>query len=147
MALTPHTLSAGKRTTRGSRRLGRGNASQKGTTAGKGTKGQKARTGGRGGLKMKGLKKGLLKVPKIRGFKSPHPRPAMVTLAMLERAGVVGQRITPVWLVKRGLVSSIDHGVKIVGTGALTKALTIEECLVSRGAVAVIEKAGGKVTF
>lgn len=51
------------------RRVGRGNASGNGTTAGRGTKGQRARTGGKKGLKYKGLRSTLLKLPKFKGMK------------------------------------------------------------------------------
>lgn len=147
MTLSLHTLNPGRRVSRSARRVGRGNASQKGTTAGKGTKGQKARTGGRGGLKVLGLRRTLMKVPKNRGFKSMYAKPELVNLTTLERVAVTNQTITPVWLAKRKIVSTINNGVKIVASGKLTKAVTVQGCLASKGAVAAIEKTGGKVVF
>ena len=147
MTLSLHTLSSGSRVSRSARRVGRGNASQKGTTAGKGTKGQKARTGGRGGLKVLGLRRTLMKVPKNRGFKSIYKKPALVNLSKLERIALPNQAITPVWLAKRGIISTIDNGVKVVASGKLTKAVVVKGCLASKGAVAAIEKTGGKVVF
>lgn len=147
MTLSLHTLSSGSRVTRSARRVGRGNASQKGTTAGKGTKGQKARTGGRGGLKVLGLRRTLMKVPKNRGFKSMYAKPALVNLTTLERVALPTQAITPAWLAKRQIVGSIANGVKIVASGKLTKAVIVKGCLASKGAVTAIEKTGGKVVF
>ena len=147
MTLSLHTLSSGTRISRGARRVGRGNASQKGTTAGKGTKGQKARTGGRGGLKVLGLRRTLMKIPKNRGFKSMYAKPALVNLTTLERVALPTQTITPVWLAKRQIVGTIANGVKIVASGKLTKAVIVKGCLASKGAVAAIEKTGGKVVF
>lgn len=147
MTLSLHTLNPGNRVSRGARRVGRGNSSQKGTTAGKGTKGQKARTGGRGGLKVLGLRRTLMKVPKNRGFKSIYAKPALVNLSKLEQVALPNQAITPVWLVKRGIIGTLDNGVKVVASGKLTKAVTVKGCLASKGAVAAIEKTGGKVVF
>ncbi len=147
MALSIHTLTPGKRTQKPARRVGRGNSTQKGTTAGKGTKGQKARSGARGGLKLKGFRQSLLKVPKVRGFKSNKPRPETVSLATLERVCQGGEVVTPYWLHKKGLVPSVANGVKILRTGELTKKITVEGCIASKGAVAAIEKAGGVLVF
>ena len=144
MSLAPHTLRS-TRTVKGAKRVGRGNSSQKGTTAGRGTKGQKSRTGGRGGLKLKTLRKQILKVPKVRGFKSFKPRAQTVTLKVLEGAVVAKQVVTPAWLVSRGLIRTVAHPVKVVATGTLTKAITLKDCVASKGAMAIIEKAGGTI--
>ena len=129
------------------KRVGRGRGSGKGKTSGRGTKGQKARTGGRGGLKLKGLKQNLLKVPKSRGFKSHRPQPATVTLGALNRHYEAGAKITPGGLAKDKVVSTGAAGVKIVATGEIGKALTVSGCLVSKTAAAAIEKAGGKIVY
>ena len=147
MALTPQTLAPGKRIKKSARRVGRGNATQKGTTAGKGTKGQKARSGGRGGLKQKAFKSSLQKIPKVRGFKSIYPRMAVVTLATLNRVSIEEETITPTWLCQKGLIRDPSIGVKILCTGVLDKKITVKGCAASKSAVAAIEKAGGKVFF
>lgn len=147
MKLTAHTLTPDGRTTRRAKRVGRGNASHKGTTAARGTKGQKARSGGRKGLKIKGFKQSLLKVPKVRGFKSMYARPETVTLASLNRKFESGATVTPRDLMKAKLIGTTASGVKILGTGELTKALTIKGCVASKSAAAAIEKAGGKLEY
>lgn len=127
------------------RRIGRGAGSGRGTTAGKGTKGQRARSGGRKGLKRLGLKRIMQRIPKHRGFKSIHPRPAVVNVGDLEARFASGAVITPQALAAIGLVRSAKNGVKILGDGALTKALTVKGCEVSKSAKEKIEKAGGKI--
>lgn len=144
MSLAPHTLRV-RRTTKAAKRVGRGNASQKGTTAGRGTKGQKARSGGRGGLKFKSLRKQLLKIPKKRGFRSPKPQAQTVTFRRLESVTTAGQVVTPQWLKSVGIVRRADQVVKIVATGALTKPVTIRGCVLSKTALAALEKVGGKI--
>lgn len=143
MSLAPHTLRS-KRAKPG-KRVGRGNGSQKGTTAARGTKGQKSRSGGRGGLKIKGLRKNLMKIPKSRGFKSFKPQAQTVTLHQLDAKVTAGQIVTPKWLAAAGLITSAAKPIKIVATGAITKSVTLKDCLASKGVIAAIEKAGGKI--
>jgi large subunit ribosomal protein L15 len=51
--------------------------------------------------------------------------------------------VTPFFLKKKGVIKNARNGAKIVGTGTLTKKLTINNCLATKSAVAAIEKAGG----
>ena len=70
MKIKLHNLTALPKTPR-KKRVGRGNASGKGTYASRGLKGQKARSGGRSGLRRRSLMQQLIKkTPKIGGFKS-----------------------------------------------------------------------------
>lgn len=147
MALSPHTIHPAYGSRKKTKRVGRGSASQKGTTAGRGTKGQRARSGGRRRTKLLGLRQSLLKIPKLRGFKSMHPKPATVTLAALQRITGDGDTITSAYLLQKRAIRSVLSGVKIVGNDSLTKKLTVSGCRVSRGARAAIEKAGGTVTI
>lgn len=147
MTLTPQTISSGSRTTRSKKRLGRGNGSQKGTSAGKGTKGQKARAGQRGGLKLLGFKKGLQKVPKLRGFKSRFVRLEAVNISTLEKLFLDGDKVTPAILIKKGVARGSGSGIKILGEGKISKKLMIEGCVASKGAIRAIEAAGGAFSF
>ncbi len=72
MTLSMHTLRPSKGSKSKPKRVGRGNASGKGTTAGRGGKGQTARSGGRNKLKLLGMRHLMLQTPKLRGFKSTH---------------------------------------------------------------------------
>lgn len=149
MSIQAHSIkpSAGSRHT--SKRVGRGNGSQKGTTAGRGTKGQKARSGGRGGNARRSFKKALQKVPKLRGlgFHASPSKPQTVTLAQLERVFGAGARVTPQILEDRGLIRNATNGAKIVSSGTLSKALKIEGCLASKTTISAIEKTGGTINF
>src|SRR5262245_50212699 len=86
------------------KRVGRGNASGKGTTAGRGGKGQKARTGGRNRLKRLGMRRQMLQTPKLRGFKSKYAKDETVSLGAISAAFVDGANVTPKSLAKKGLV-------------------------------------------
>ena len=127
------------------KRVGRGNASGKGTTAGKGGKGQTARTGGRNKLKFLGLKRLILSTPKLGGFRSLKPKAAVITLDQLNKAFGAGEKVTPTKLYKKGLVRSAGATVKILGAGELKKKLTVKGCQVSGGAREKIVAAGGEI--
>lgn len=126
------------------KRVGRGNASG-GNYSGRGMKGQRARSGGRKGLKRIGMKMMVQRVPKHRGFKSIHPRPAVVDTAVLEKHFASGDAVTLEKLRTLGIIKRGGKAVKILSGGALTKALIVRGCLVSGPARDKIEKAGGKV--
>ncbi len=145
-ALAPHTISQ-PRARRKAKRVGRGIASGKGKTSARGEKGQKARSGGKAGLKTFGFKQSLQKVPKLRGFKSQKPKKETVTLAKLAEYSEANQVVTPHVLKEKGVIARPQSGVKIVASGTMPHAITVEGCLVSKKAVELIEKAGGKIVF
>jgi large subunit ribosomal protein L15 len=126
------------------KRIGRGPGSGTGKTAGKGHKGQKARSGG--SIKP-GFEGGQMpmqrRLPK-RGF-TPLTRKvyALVNLRDLELFDA-GSVVDLDLLTKSGLVNSIGDGVKILGTGELTKALTVKAHKFSKSAEEKIVAAGGK---
>lgn len=127
------------------KRVGRGNASGKGTTAGRGGKGQKARTGGRNRLKLLGMRRQMLQTPKLRGFKSHYEKDEVVTLDVISNAFADGTKVTPRALAKKGLVDSVKSQVKILGGGSLKKKLIFIGCGVSAAAKEKIIAAGGEV--
>lgn len=145
MSLSPNTIKAAKGSRRTSKRVGRGNSSQKGTYSSRGMKGQRARSGGKSKTALRGVRASLRKVPKLRGFKSMAVRKEVVTLATLERVCNAGDVVTPWSLNKIGVVDKPQNGVKIVATGELKKKLTIKDCIASKGALEAIEKAGGSL--
>ncbi|MBP9749165.1 MAG: uL15 family ribosomal protein [Candidatus Pacebacteria bacterium] len=133
------------------RRVGRGG--KRGKTSGKGHKGQKSRAG----HKIRPAERDMIKrIPKRRGFgknraRTVNPsrvRPVGVNLATLEQMFEAGDRVDPKTLARKGVVRTIagrPATVKILGTGALTKKLTIADCALSVVARAAIEKVGGTV--
>jgi large subunit ribosomal protein L15 len=69
-------------------------------------------------------------------------------LSKLEAAFSAGDTVSPKTLVAAGVVNTIAKRapkVKILGTGDITKKLTVEGCEVSESAKAKIEKAGGSI--
>lgn len=131
-----------------SARVGRGG--KRGKTSGRGTKGQNARAGHKNRPDVRDM---LKKIPKRRGFgknRSRTVKPQViytpVNLSQLESRFTAGDVVSPVSLMQKGLV--ISKGgyilpVKILGTGALSKTLTVKGCGFSASAKAGIEAAGG----
>lgn len=131
------------------KRVGRGG--KKGHYSGRGMKGQKSRAG----ANFKPLIRDLFKrYPKLRGcrFKSKNreqrAKIVILNLEILEKKFKPGEKINPPALLEKGLIRRIRRKVpevKILGKGELTKALIIEDCLVSKQAKEKIEKAGGTI--
>lgn len=132
---------------RKSKRVGRGSGSGRGTYAGRGLKGQKSRTGGRykGGHAGKRFPKFIQALPKYAGFRSPYASFSVINISDLHREFQDGDTVRPLDLVKRGLVETSRHGVKILGGGALARKLTVEAHAFSKSAEDAIVKAGGSV--
>jgi len=126
------------------RRVGRGPGSGLGKTSGRGHKGQKSRSGY---TSLRGHEGGQMplhrRIPK-RGFTNLFRKDWItVTLAGLEHFFEAGAKVTEESLRKAGLVKGRGHGVKILGTGELTKALTVTAGKFTEGAKKKIEAAGG----
>jgi large subunit ribosomal protein L15 len=147
MTLAANTIKPAYGSKRTSKRVGRGNASGKGTMASRGGKGQTARSGGQRGNAMRSLRPSFLKVPKLRGFKSFKNRPVVVTLSTLNKVAKAGDLVNLVFLKDKGIISGTTLSAKIISTGMIDKKVNVEGILASKSAVAAIEKAGGKVTF
>jgi len=146
MVLTLHNLKLNRRSKHRVKRLGRGNASGHGTYSGHGGKGQTARTGGSKGLKIKGMRQLLLRVPKLGGFRSPYPKPAALSWSVLAKHFDAGAEVTRQALLVKRLVPRIAVGVKIVGPAKVTKKLNLVGLKVSKSVQAAIEAAGGTVS-
>ncbi len=127
------------------KRKGRGIGSGLGKTAGKGHKGQKARSGGGVRPGFEGGQQPLARRMPKRGFRNPLKKEySIVNLDRLE-IFEAGAEITTETLLAAGVIRSFKDGVKILGTGELTKALTVKVNSVSRSAAEKIVAAGGKV--
>ncbi len=127
------------------RRLGRGIGSGLGKTSGKGHKGQWARSGGGVRPGFEGGQMPLIRrIPK-RGFNNHFRKEySIVNLSTLEtfEAGAV---VDLAVLVEKGLIKLVKGGVglKVLGNGTLTKAITVKADSFSASAKEAIEKAGG----
>ncbi len=125
--------------------VGRGRGSGRGTTAGRGGKGQTARTGSSIPAWFEGGQMPLIRRLPKRGFTNIFKKNyAIINIAILDRFES-GQEVTPALLVSQGLIRSRNDGVKVLGTGVLTKTLTVHAHKFSQSAAAKIEAAGGKV--
>ena len=127
------------------RRLGRGIGSGLGKTSGKGHKGQWARSGGGVRPGFEGGQMPLIRrVPK-RGFNNHFRKVySSVNLSVLENfeAGSVVDIET---LNEKGLIKVVKDslGLKVLGNGTVSKALTVKAKSFSAAAKEAIEKAGG----
>lgn len=146
MEFTPSTIQPSKGSQKSQKRVGRGNASGKGTTAARGQKGQRARSGGTRGIARRALKANIQKVPKLRGFRSMYAKPETITLTTLNAKFTDGDVVTPTILKQKKLVRGITQ-IKVLASGALTKKITIKGCLVTKKVAEMVEKVGGKVVF
>ena len=151
-AMHPGSLHKAPGSTRRGRYLGRGRASGHGKTSGRGIKGQFSRSGsgrnpGRAGVGTGGEIPAFMKVPK-RGFYAPgkiHWRE--VNLYQIAEAFEAGVEVNPEAMMAKGLVSTLRPGVKILGSGDISKAYKISAHSFSGSAKEKIEKAGGTCTL
>lgn len=142
MTLELHVLKSSPR--KRHRRRGRGGS--RGTYSGRGIKGQRARTGGRAKGKFAGKKVPtfILQLPKKRGFRSAIPKAEVVNLTDINRLFQAGDKITLELLRKKGLVRQ-GRNVKILGTGEMSKKVTVEAHRFSKSAKKKINQAGGQI--
>ena len=129
-----------------------GRGGKRGKTSGKGGKGQTARAGHKIRPELRDI---IKKLPKRRGYGKnrgrtvvPRKRVAVINLAVLEVRFNAGETVSPASLLSKKLIRRVKGrapAVKILGTGELTKALTVENCSISAAARAALEKAGGTV--
>lgn len=123
-------------------RKGRGLSSGHGFTSGRGTKGQKAH--GKTRLGFEGGQMPLYRQIPKRGFTNINCKEyAIVNLSTLDRFED-GTEVTPQLLMENGIVKNLKSGVKVLGSGKLTKKLTVKANKFSASAVSAIEVAGGK---
>lgn len=133
------------------KRIGRGG--KRGKTSGAGGKGQTARAGGRPRPEMRDI---IKRIPKLRGHGKNRAQTVnaervlstVVNLTVIEAAFAHGDTVSPQTLVAKKIVS-VHKGkvapIKILGTGTLTKKVTLSGCTYSTSAKEKIEKAGGSV--
>src|SRR5690625_3319626 len=125
-------------------RVARGDGGKRGKTAGRGTKGTKAR-----GTVPVGFEGGQMplhmRLPKLRSFKNPAKvYYQVVNLDRLATLFPKGGEVTVADLVEKGAVRR-GHPVKVLGSGEISVALTIEADKFSDSAKTKIEAAGGTV--
>ena len=139
------TLSPAEGSKTPAKRLGRGIGSGLGKTSGKGHKGQWARSGGGVRPGFEGGQMPLIRrIPK-RGFNNHFRKVySVVNLSVLEGLDA-GSVVDINMLADKGLIKLVKDGagLKVLGNGTLTKALTVKADKFSASAKEAIEKVGG----
>lgn len=135
-------------------RVGRGIGSGKGKTAGRGHKGQLSRSGGKVRIGFEGGQNPLYQRLPMRGFSNANFRKSYCEVnvgdlqAMVDAGRLDAKKpITIEVIQSTGMTKKAKDGLKILGTGELKTALTIEAVGASQSAIAKIEKAGGKIAI
>ena len=133
------------------KRVGRGIGSGKGKTSGRGGKGQTARSG----VAINGFEGGQTplhrRLPK-RGFNNKifQKDYKIVNLGRLQQAVDAGKlnaegAVDAAGMVAAGILRRAGDGVRLLGKGTISAALTIEVAGASKSAIEAVEAAGGKV--
>jgi large subunit ribosomal protein L15 len=130
-----------------SKRVGRGRSSGWGKTSARGHNGQKARSGGGVNPGFEGGQMPLQRRLPKRGFRNTRFAGTYteVRLHELEKAFSDGEEVTEEALRDRGLMRTKDRFAKVLGTGDLSRKLTVKVAKVTKGARAAVESAGGTV--
>ena len=128
------------------KRVGRGDSSGLGRTCGRGEKGQKSRSGSTIRPHFEGGQMPLFRrLPHIRGFKARnHKNWTCVNLSVIEAAFEAGANVDAQALIEKNIIASVDHGLKILAKGEITKAINVKADAFSKTAQSQIEAAGGK---
>ena len=146
-----HELHDNSGATKVKKRVGRGPGSGVGKTGGRGIKGQKSRSG----VALNGYEGGQMplyqRLPK-RGFNKPNRKEfAIVNLGLIQKfidEGKIDHKmdITEDALVASGLVRRKLDGVRVLGKGSITTAISLIVTGASSGASDAVARAGGKIT-
>ena len=131
-------------------RVGRGVGSGKGKTAGRGVKGQKSRSG----VSINGFEGGqmpiYMRLPK-RGFNKPNRKSwTELSIANLQKAVESGKiesgvKYDEASLVSAGVIRRAKSGVRLIGSGKLSKAINLVISGATSGALKSVESAKGSV--
>ncbi len=139
-----NTIKPAEGAKKAARRVGRGIGSGLGKTAGRGHKGQKSRTGGFHKVGFEGGQMPLQRRLPKRGFKSLTKKDtAHVRTSELNNLPV--DVIDLLVLKQANVVSGNVLAAKIFLSGEITKKLNLTGLLLTKGARAAVEAAGGKV--
>lgn len=123
-------------------RIGQGMGSGRGKYSGRGAKGAKSISGY---SKMRGFEGGQMplhrRLPK-RGFTNIFRKEyAIVNLGTLEK--LEGDTFTPESLLEAGVIKKLQSGLKVLGSGELTRKISVKAHVYSKSALDKIQKTGG----
>ncbi len=126
------------------KRAGRGIGSGLGKTGGRGHKGQKSRSGGMPKVGFEGGQMPLQRRLPKRGFASKTAR-YNEEVRLYQIQAMNADVINLETLKEAGMIGHAIRKVKVINTGEIERAVTIQGLGVTEGAKAAIEAAGGKV--
>lgn len=127
------------------KRVGRGQGSGTGKTSGKGEKGQNARSGGGVRPGFEGGQLPLFRRLSKRGFNNYNFRVVYSTVNVEDLNRFEDGTVVDTKLLKEvGLIKKELDGVKVLGSGELTKKLTVKANAFTKSAKEKIENIGGK---
>jgi large subunit ribosomal protein L15 len=139
-----NTIKPGTGSRRVRLRVGRGASAGQGKTCGRGVKGQRARKGGYHKVGFEGGQMPLQRrLPKV-GFRSAMKRTS-AEVRLSELAKIAAAVIDVAALKAANIVPVFAERIKVVLSGAISRAVTLQGIGVTKGARAAIEAAGGKV--
>jgi len=140
-----HNLKPSDGSHRNRKRVGRGPGSGTGKTSGRGQKGQKARSGASIPAGFEGGQMPLQRrIPKV-GF-TPLNRVAFQVINVRALEELQEDEVTPEVLMAHGLIGSLKEPVKILGTGEISRTISVKAHAFSASARAKIQAAGGSVS-
>lgn len=126
------------------KRLGRGDGSDKGGTSGRGEKGQKSRSGAALRPYFEGGQVPLFRRLPKRGFKSiSHITYNVINTGTLESLFAANEEVSTETLVAKCVISKNKLPLKVLANGEITKPLKVKAQKFSESAKAKIEAAGG----
>ena len=139
-----NTIKPAEGSTHYGHRAGRGIGSGLGKTAGRGHKGQKSRAGGFHKVGFEGGQMPLQRRLPKRGFVSlTRNDTAQVRLSDLQALPI--ETIDLLALKQAGLISARALSAKVVLTGEITRAVKLQGLMLTKGARAAVEAAGGSI--
>jgi large subunit ribosomal protein L15 len=123
-------------------RIGQGMGSGRGKYSGRGAKGARSISGY---SIMRGFEGGQMplhrRLPK-RGFTNIFRKEyAIINVGRLEQ--LEGDAFDPGRLLELGAIKELGHGIKVLGSGELTRKITVKAHVFSKSALEKIQKAGG----
>ncbi len=142
-----HEIAPAPNSTKSPKRLGRGIGSGLGKTSGKGNKGQNARSGGGVRPGFEGGQMPLIRRLPRRGFNNKIFKKEYNIINVCD-LNVFNDKtvVTVELLLEKKLINKVaPYGLKVLGNGELTKALTVKANKFTDSAVQKILSAGGKV--
>ena len=142
-----HTLSPAPNAKHRPRRVGRGRGSGLGKTSGRGENGQNKRSGGGVRPMFEGGQMPLMLHLGKRGFTNGKfmDKYSIVNVSQLECFDE-GTVVTAELLKQKRIISKIEKdGLKVLGDGKLSKALTVKAAKFTQSAIDKITAAGGSV--